>query len=331
MGFELTPTELDIRWPSEEERRTKERQLNTYSTGAIKAAVQLEQVFIKYPAFENALHAMDRAYQLSRELRQPRGVMIIGPTGSGKTSLLRYFMDSLPRDSLIADPFAVLTIRLQDSPSVGRLVSALLRRLQYPFPSVKGDSLGAKRDILIESLKNRGTRIILVDEASAMCDSSTRRTHFASSGNDVTEFWRELIDDAQLSVVLAGTEDLNKLSKVDSALFARVPVVETLKDLSCDLTWQAMLHGFARSVTRIKLDVLLSPNADKLLHLATYGNFRRLKLLLSEATLISIDRDTTSVTMQDLELAFDRAFGSSSLTPNPFRGQAKKGKRDAAA
>lgn len=325
MSAELLVAEFDA--PDPTVRKTKERQMAMYTIPALRAAAKVERAFVGYPVFQRCLQAIDRAFQLSGELELPKGVIISGPTGCGKTSILRYYLESLPQQELLTDEFTILTLRLQEKPTLGRTVTTLLRKLRYPFPEAKGATISIKRDILLETLRHRRTRLLMVDEASAMCTSRVKHGRDSASGNEITEFLRELIDESGLVVVLAGDETLSRLPAVDSALAARLPIVERLQDMVLDRTWQALLKAFCGVVSNIDLQIVQRQDMDHLLHIASTGNFRRLKALLVEATLIAVDRQSDAVSATDLEQAYDRAFGGGAIIANPFRSASSKEKR----
>lgn len=329
MHFQLAPMEIEE--VDEEQRRTLARQITTYSPKAMKAAVEVDRIFVAHRDFVSTVKAFDRVFQLGRELSVPQGVSLIGPPGSGKTSLLRYFQASLPQSSLFETGLGVLTVRLPERPSLGPIVSALLKRLRYPFPSVSHQTVGIKRGLLVEALANNGTRLIGFDEAGHMCGPGVRKAESGKSGNEVTEFIRELIDEAHVAVALCGDEQLASLDRIDAALGDRVTVRQRMSDFASNEIWSGLLAAFARQCTAFDISFICQDTQPATIHKATRGNARRTKALLVEAVLIAVDKGLAVLNDAVMGEAFAMVNGSASLEANPWRTPAlTNGTRDAA-
>jgi len=310
---------VDDEFTDPDQRATAERRLFTYSAKALDIAVTIDRIFVAHPAFVQSLEALDRAFQLGPALSVPQGVVLTGPTGSGKTSLLRYFQHSLPSSNLFEANLGALSVRLQERPALGRVVSTLLHRLRYPFPRVSDNTVGAKRDILFEAMRQKGTRLVLVDEAGHMCGPGVRRSLRPDDGNEITEFLCELIDEARVALVLSGDQRLDDLSRTARTLAARVVRREQLVDFSMGASW----HGFVKTFSSLSgifdLSYLLADGQLALLHKAAKGNPRRFKALTTEAVLVAVDARRSKLDRATLELAFDRMEGSIDRATNPFR------------
>ena len=73
------------------ETRDLQRRIFMYSKDALRIAASIDPIIVNHPRFVKGIQALDRIYQLAHELKLPQGIRIIGPTGSGKTSLVNYF------------------------------------------------------------------------------------------------------------------------------------------------------------------------------------------------------------------------------------------------
>jgi hypothetical protein len=302
----------------EDQRKTNQRRMSMYSTHALMAAKEVDNTFVAHTAFSNAVKALDRAFQLGRELSVPQGVMVMGPTGAGKTTLNRYFLASLPPSTLFEQGLGAITLRLQERPVLGRLVSTALTKLRYPFPKVSDQTVSAKRSILIESLNAKGTRLILVDEAGHMCGPGVRKAHAAKTGNEITEFFCELMDEAHVALGLSGNSQLEALDQIDPALAARVSTRERFSDFDLDGIWYGFLKAFKDQCKAFDLSFLCSEGVPTLLHAATGGNARRFKALAIEAVLIATDKGAKTLNRDILESALRLVNGTASIATNPF-------------
>lgn len=308
---------LELGIKEHEEEELIARRIRTYSLGALKAAIAIDKIHIKHNEFQQALDAMDRVFQLALELEMPHGMMLTGPTGVGKTAVFKYFRKSLPASSLFAPGEGAIGLRCPKRPRTGHFVAALLRAYKYPFAIGSAQQLYIRRSIVFEAIKQKKTRLIFIDEANLLFD--TRNTKFIrDDDSEVTEFLRELIDECHIALVLAGTHDLDALSKLDSALASRLSVREALSNFLPDKNWMGILRALSIQSKEFDLSLLYQSDLGKLLHLATNGNLRTLKRLITEAVLISHDQKLMKIEQSVLVTAHQRVFGSASLQTNVF-------------
>jgi len=303
--------------PDDEERRVRERRLFAYSVQALKVAASVDRVCIVHPAFKAALTACDRTFQLSRELSQQQIIVVAGKTGVGKTALIRYFRASLPGSSLFEHGLGAIAIRLPARPNVGHLVGAMLRQLKHPFPQVTGQTLHIKRDLLIEALRQRGTRMLFIDEGQHLRDQSKIRSR-SSDGTTVTDCLRELVDETPIGACICGTQEILQLSDVDPSLDNRVGARFQLDAFSEGAMWRAFLSAFRKHCGQVDLSLIEDPEHAKKVHLATEGNPRSFKRLVTEAVLVCVDAKASAVTSEHLKEAFGRVSGGVSRIGNPY-------------
>jgi predicted ATPase len=106
--FEQTATFDEI---EADEAQLNARRLQLYSKHALKVGLPVDRIYINHPRFDTGLKTLDRVFQIAPEVTMPHGVRLIGPTGSGKSALFRYFRDSLPRSSLFTEGLGAVGIR----------------------------------------------------------------------------------------------------------------------------------------------------------------------------------------------------------------------------
>lgn len=307
----------DFDMPDEEERRVRERRQFTYSMHALKVAAGVDRACILHPDFKASLAGCDRVFQLCRELSQPQAMVIAGSTGVGKTALIKYFRAALPKSDLFEQGFGAIAVRLPTKPNVGHLIGAMLRQLRHPFPQVTGHTLAIKREVLIEALRQRGTRLLFIDEAQHLRDQSRIRSR-AFDGTSVTDCLRELVDEVPLGLCLSGTPDLLQLQDVDAHLDNRVGARFQLTDFSDGAMWKGFLSTFRRHCNHVDLSIIESPDHGRKLHVATRGNLRPFKRLITEAVLIWVDSKAEKLANDHFAKAFDRTSGDVKRIGNPY-------------
>ena len=65
----------------DEERQVAARRMFMYSPKALQAADEVKRKYVIFRDLKEVLTAYDRAYQLALRIRQPQGVLVIGPPG----------------------------------------------------------------------------------------------------------------------------------------------------------------------------------------------------------------------------------------------------------
>ncbi len=308
----------DFDAPDEDERQTLNRRLFTYTPPAIKAAVTVDRIMVNYPAFADAMEGLDRVFQLGRELSVQQGITIMGASGSGKTALVRYFLSSQPKSNLFEEGYGAIAIRLTGRPTVGYVVGGLLRRLRYPFPRVVAQTLDIKRQVLIDALRQKRTRLILIDEAQYLLTQARLHGRAQATHCNVTDVVRELMDEVPIAVALMGTSELLELEGADAHLANRMSARFELRGLDVPAVWHGFVRSFAKQSTAIDLSHLAGKEDVARLYQATAGNLRSFKRLVTEATLVAVDESERVVTRSHLRTAFDRVSGKAASKENPY-------------
>ncbi|WP_182284427.1 TniB family NTP-binding protein [Comamonas testosteroni] len=303
--------------PDPEQLALDARRLSTYSVGALRVATEADRAFVLFPDAVRALKALDRLFQLGTEFSMPQGMCLIGPSGVGKTDSFKYFRASLPQSALFSQDFAAIGVRVQSRPKTGHLVQGILKALKYPFAGGSGKQLYMRRFLVFDALKNCKTRLIWIDEAHHLL--YPRRVSASSDlENEATEFLRELMDECNISLVLAGTSELDTLPDAASHLASRVPIREEMKNFTSDGNWVGFVRAFAKQCQSFDLGYIHAPEVAMLLHLATDGNLRAFKRLMTEAILIAFDRGHSAVDKEAFCSAFKQVCGQATLRSNPF-------------
>ena len=308
---------LELEPPDPEEEALYSRRIISYSVDALKAAVGIDRIVVNHPAFVRAISAMDRIFQLAREMDMPHGMVLLGPTGAGKTAAFKYFQSTLPSSSLFGPGDGAIGIRCPQRPRVGQFVASLLRTYRYPFAAGTPQQLYIRRGLVFDAIKEKGTRLIFIDEADSLIRwrSGIRDTY---GDTEVTDFFREIADECKVGLVFAGTTELDAIAKADKALASRITAREVLSTFASDQNWVGIIKSFSRAYPAFDISALAEPETAHLLHRATAGNLRSLKRLIIEAVLIAFDNKKPTIDREILGKAFNLVFGSASLQSNVF-------------
>jgi len=295
-----------------------QRRIFTYSKEALKIAFTIDPIIINHPRFAQGMEALDRIYQLSHELNLPQGLRIIGPTGSGKTTLINYFEKTIPKTTLFRKGLGVVSIRLNFAPNRHQLVRNLLMAYDYPFTTISTKAIDIKIKNLCEIMIQKGTRILVIGDSHYMALISSKK-NVINNQNDVSDTLHYLMDTTGIGLVLCGSEELDNLESIDAHLASRVSARLELCDyIKPNPEWYGLLKAFVNESKLFDLSLILTENYGALIHAATKGNFRNLKRLISELILICVDEKPDQITKNQFQLAHDRIYGEDSDHANPF-------------
>ncbi|NWF46335.1 AAA family ATPase [Hydrogenophaga sp. D2P1] len=300
-----------------EDSPTLHRRIATYSVESLRVASQVDKTYVQYPDFVRAIQVMDRLFQLGTELDMPQGAFIEGPTGVGKTALFRYFQESVPKSTLFSPGMGVVGLRVPQRPRTGHFVSGLLRAIRYPFSTGSTPQLYQRRHIVVEGLRAAGTRLIFLDEAQHLLQQ-LRGPSLHDWECESTEFLRQIMDEGRISMVLAGSEGMDKLEETSKAFSSRLPVRERLKNFDRDATWVGFVRAFSKQCKPFDLTFLCEPAITTRLHYACGGNLRAFKRHVTEAVLLAVDAGALKLDAALLSQAFQITFGSATIRSNPF-------------
>jgi Cdc6-like AAA superfamily ATPase len=296
----------------------EKRRASVYSVEALRAASQVDKIYVNHPSFASAVHALDRIFQLAPELDMPQGMLLTGPTGSGKTTVFKYFSNSLPPSSFFAPGFGAISIRCTKRPSAGFLIGALLRTYRYPFSTGTGKQLYARREVVFDAIREKKTRLLFLDEAGGLL--SPRDKLVVDNGEtDVTDFLRELMDTCRVGVVMATKLGAGVLDTLDDALASRISVRQSIQTFKPNEEWQGMMNAIVKQCKTFDVGLISTPGIAKKLNLATNGNLRGFKRLLAEAILIAYDAEKLVLSEVILAKAFVRVYGEQVGRPNVFQ------------
>lgn len=311
----LNTLEVDI---EENPMNELQRRIFMYSKEALKIAATIEPIIVNHPRFIQGIEALDRIYQLAYESNLPQGVRIVGPTGSGKTSLVDYFSKTLPKTSLFKRGFGIVFIRLNASPTRHQLVRNLLLAYNYPFAAAPAKAIDIKMQVLCDIIEQKGTRILAIDESHHLAFSKARR-YAKNSQNDVTDCLHHLMDQTGVGLILMGTKELDDLESLDAHLASRASTRIELTDyLTLTPEWYGLLKAFVNESKQFDLSVIFTENYGALIHAATGGNLRNLKRLLTEVVLIGVDSQMPFIMQATFHLAHERIYGEGNDHANPF-------------
>jgi Bacterial TniB protein len=295
------PEELEI---EAAQRRARERWLTTYSARALKQGAAIDNAIVRHARFQELVGSLERMFLLGKELRQPVGGVISGSAGVGKSTLCRYFLDTLPQHDLAESGSGVLYIRLRRGRSLAAVVQQILGQLKYPLFRTSNANLDAKRSLTLDALRRHKIRLLLVDEGQQAINHSAAKR---DDGSAISEYFRELMDETQIAICLVGGPSLKDLGRTDPYLESRCVVNEALQGFALDDHWVSLVQSLLPGNGSLDFKQLqTSREVREGLYKATHGNLRRLKQYLTELAMATVDASKSNPDSALMKLAFQR-------------------------
>jgi DNA polymerase III delta prime subunit len=240
---------------------------------------RIEQVkktrWIGYPRGQDIMKKLEDLLIHPKQPRMP-GMLIVGPSNNGKTSLIRKFARKhLPDNNIGGEHIIapVLYVQAPPTPNEGAFYSNILNSL---FERVPATSIDAKREKVKLVLKNIETRVLIIDELhNILAGASVKQQQFLN-------MIKYLSNELEVCIVGCGTGDLLRAVSIDPQVQNRF-IPELLSTWPMDKAYRQLLMSFER-ILPLKIPSELH---DKVLasqiHAISEGTIGELSTLLNMA------------------------------------------------
>ncbi|MTD33059.1 AAA family ATPase [Paludibacterium sp. dN 18-1] len=183
-----------------------------------EVAAQLQRFdedYIPFPPFVAALDAIESHLTLFRESGLVQNLLVLGESGTGKSSLCRWLTNKYPK--VIAtdrDILPVLFVSIPPGGTVPNLAESILAALGDPDPSQGKNSVKTAR--IVKLCAQCKVELLLLDEAQHLHDRGQAGTHYY-----VADWLKSLLDALQIPAVFLGLPRLETLLQVNEQLRRR--------------------------------------------------------------------------------------------------------------
>jgi Cdc6-like AAA superfamily ATPase len=277
----------------------------------------LRPLRITFEVFAGALRKIASVHRKARFNDYGGGLLIAGPTGSGKSSALSYYRSNFPAfDEDEGKIVPVLYVQTPSVPTVKNLAEAILSALGDPA-SCKGTS-EEKTKRIYKFFIDCEVELLLIDEFQHF-EEVTRR----GATRDVTDWLKNLFNVTRVGVVLAGLPACEKTVAFNPQLARRFSARHHMLGFSYQtLETQLEFRGVLQSIqSEIPIDGICIHD-DKFarrMFVATYGLIDYVISILEEVCDIARRTNATKLTLSMFSQAFkDSIWALCPVELDPF-------------
>lgn len=290
----------------------------------------LDNIFVTHAAMISALSGINECISWSHHSLEPKGALLTGLGGAGKTTICRAILKRYPPVTETIDNARVHTVpafysSIPSPCSIKSLASNMLEQLGDPSPE-KGTAFTLTKR-LCKLLTVCKTRVIILDELHNLVKTKGRKE---SKAEEVCDWLRSLMNDAKVMLCVVGTPSCEAiLQDPDGQMSRRFPNRYRLHDLSCGTEsrpgellgfLQQLATQYAQKLQLTAMPDFSSYQLTEKMWKATGGRPAFITLLLQKAALNALNANRTAVTVADLAYAFDSGItlDAAKSKTNPF-------------
>ncbi|CAN7211738.1 TniB family NTP-binding protein [Phenylobacterium sp. LjRoot164] len=301
---------------------------------AARRIAKADALTISNPRAELAHRTFDfmRAQRQQGSERGFRGFLIVGPTQSGKSKILRTYQERAnTAEALEAGRIPVLMVTLTANQTRKGLAQDILRAFE-PFGYLapwKSGSETVLLDRVRAYMQARGVELLILDEFQHLVHSERQEVSIS-----VSETIKWLLIESIVPVVMSGIEDAWRPVRANAQLAHRCEAPLELNPLDPANDADRGLFASFLSTYLVELEQRkIAKNATRLLRIPQVpdGLFEVAKGVLGEtcnilkaALYLAVSSGRDEIRLEDLELAVDRNYVAYDRSrSNPFRAGLK--------
>ena len=185
------------------------------ATPTLSALQLFEEQYIPFPPFVAAKDAIEANLALFRETGLASHLLVLGESGTGKSSLCRWLGTQHPRRQLPdGDTVEALIVSVPPAATIAGIADQMLKELGDPVRN--SGTVTHKTSRVVTLCRACRVETMLFDEAQHLHDRGDTRTHYM-----VADWLKHLIDEVAVPTVLLGLPRLESLLQINEQLRRR--------------------------------------------------------------------------------------------------------------
>lgn len=275
--------------------------LDAASPEQFERIVALRNVQVSYPKFLRAFAKIERFMHTCTLGGDARGILLTGPTGVGKSTMIEALMSHHPNKSEAEREVKPIVHGTVKSPAGIRNVAASILK-GFGIKDDRGDSAGDHTGRIQELIKGCGTQMLIIDEFQDLCTAPT-----STKTKHVSDWIKGLISETNVAALLAGLPETEDILRANPQLNNRFPYHVRLTPFS----WESdkaefgnFLAGLEKGYAPILPIRLTNGDLPARLMLASGGVLRPLMTLIRETLTTAVFNGLSECGQRELEEKF---------------------------
>ncbi|WP_051303556.1 TniB family NTP-binding protein [Comamonas composti] len=280
---------------------------------------QLQSAYLMFPAFQTSFERMDANLRLFRQTGIAQNLLVLGESGTGKTTLARMFTEGNPRQRLLdRDVIPVLNVSVPAAATIAGTVEAILTQLGDLQP--ERGTISVKTARAVKLAKGCSVEMLVFDEAQHIQDRGKTQSQYF-----VGDWLKSFIDALSLPVTLLGLPRTQGLLQVNEQLRRRFShrLSLSIEAGEQEPNENSSIGLFTSLAEALPLPLNPKPHSWKelglRLHFATQGRIAYVKQILVHAYSCAVENGNDCITTNELASAFTASIWPAGIGPlNPF-------------
>lgn len=293
--------------------------------------IYVEHIRIWYPRVQAIHAAVAHIHDFNSVSAEPQCLMVVGPTGVGKSTLLRSYTATHPREPRQeVDRLPILEVTVPARATIRNFVSRLLLAVGDPLAD-KG-TVGAMENRLLHFMRQCEVEMLVVDDLQHFVDRDSDRVL-----HDISNWLKNLVKETHTACVIAGLPEAEKVLRANPQLGRLFGDPHKLEPFTWDSERADTIVEFRRFLQTLEDMLPLSETLPLTsvevawrCYVASDGGMAYLMNLVRRAAQRAIVLERPALDMELLAEAFDyRLAGQRRGVSNPFVGGLPEMKRTA--
>lgn len=304
--------------PVDPQERKKKARANAISGDAEARVKYLERdVYIHTPDFLHVSDTVETLMTRAWRFSSPGGMRILGSGGTGKDTIIRYFLEKYPPVHIgNVNVTPILVIRLRERPSLRQLLEDLMMQMDGMYN--KSYSLDELEKVLLVTMKDNKTIAIFFNECQHLLSVTVSRARTKTRITGLAGDWLKFfLDNMEVPLFFFGTPGWDDVLEEEEAkqLATRLTHRFKFSEFMPDAVFVGCLAALDEALPMPEPAGLAEPTMAKAIFQVCKGNWRRLIALLREALIVATEEGSPCIKADHLRRAYRTQFG---VNGNPF-------------
>ena len=299
----------------------KQTDRKTYKKVPVEDRIQMvERLYINFPRNQSALNAIGTCHSHAKLSKEPEGILILGDTGAGKTTVVKLYMRSHPR--IVTEEATVVPVLYATVP-----VPATCKSLVTALLTAIGDPAAEKGSQVTQTLRLKRyigackVELLILDEFQHFQDRESLRVL-----KTVSDWLKVLMDETGVPMVLAGLPYSHTVLDDENNEQLRRRFALRIELAPFGFKTSRERQDFRRFLNIIDEKLPLAEGSDLAdpatafcIYEATDGVVAHVMKLIRCATVIALESRREKLTMEILSLAYEQRLAANNPGKrNPF-------------